>query len=412
MSRSNSLTRGTGAFALAVALGAAPVAMRSDGTAAGPTRPVADTATLVTTLGRDTIALERYRRTPDRLDGDIVLRAPRTVRYHYDIAFRPDGRFARSTVDFTEPGDSGAPHVRTTITLTGDAARVKVDSAGVTKTVERAVSPRVMPELMTGFGSDYGLYISFGMYQAIAATLGPALEVVSDVPVIDPANGGLRTKHLVRRSATDVDVDYFRIAWTHLTIDDRGRIESADASGTTEKTRSVRTAPMDIDSAVAVFEARDRAGHDVGVLSPAASAAGRVGSASIVIRYSSPRLRGRVILGKTVPFGRVWRTGANAATELFTNRPIAIGGKTLAAGTYTLWTIPQADGATLIVNGQYGQWGTNYDSTRDVVRVPMQARRGQPKLQDFTISIGGAGSRGELRMAWDDFVWTVPISGG
>ena len=378
--------------------------------ATGPMTPVPDTAAFVTTLGRDTIALERYQRTPDRLQGDIVLRAPRTFRYHYVIDFRPDGGLARCVLDRTEPGVTSAPRIRTTIVVTSDTARIEVDSSDVEFTSAHAVSPNVMPALMTGFGSDYGLYISFGMYQAIAATLGPTLNVVTDVPVIDAATGELRTKHLVRRNATDVDVDYFRIAWTHLTIDPRGRIESADASGTTEKTHAVRTAPMSIDSTVKLFEARDRAGQSVGVLSPSATATGRLGSASITILYSSPRRRGRVVLGTTVPFGQVWRTGANAATELVVDRPVNIGGKQIAPGTYTLWTIPEANSATLIINGQHGQWGTNYDSTRDVARVPIQVERGQPVQEDFTISISGSGSTGKLRMAWGDFVWTVALS--
>ncbi len=378
-------------------------------TAARPTPATPDTAAFVTTLGRDTVALETYERTPNRLRGDILLDAPRTVRYRYDIAYRSNGRLAKSMIDFSAPGEANGPHIRTTITLDGDTALIHVDSAGVVHTLARAVSPNVMPVLMTGFGSDYGLYISFGLYQAVAATLGSALDVVHDVPVIDPVTGDLRVKHLVRRSATDLDVDYFRIAWTHLHIDARGRIESADASGTTEKTHSVRTGPINMDSATVAFEGRDRAGRSLGELSPPAFTTGRVGSATLAVRYSSPRMRGRVILGKTVPYGQVWRTGANAATELVLTAPVTIGGKTIEAGTYTLWSIPEPNSATLIINRQHGQWGTDYDSTQDLVRIPMKVERGQPVQQDFTISIPGGGDTGQLRMAWDDFVWTVPI---
>ncbi|MGH7669927.1 MAG: DUF2911 domain-containing protein, partial [Gemmatimonadaceae bacterium] len=189
-----------------------------------------------------------------------------------------------------------------------------------------------------------------------------------------------------------------------------GRVERADASRTTEKTHSVRTGPINIDSAVQVFVQRDRAGQTVGQLSPPASAATRVGSTNISIRYNSPRRRGRVILGTTVPFDEVWRTGADAATEVVVNRPVTIGGKKIAAGTYTLWTIPKPDGAILIINGQNGQWGTNYDSSQDVARVPMQVKRGQPVEEDFTIALAGHGSSGSLRLAWGDFVWTVDVS--
>ncbi len=376
-----------------------------------PKAPVADTAWFVTTLGRDTVALEHYVRTPTRLRGEIVLRAPHTVVYHYDVAFRPKGGLRRSTVELTEPGSKSGQRVRTTISVTGDTAVIGVHRSGYPAlTFKRAVSPRVMPGLMTGFGSDFGLYISFGVYQAIAATLAPALHVVRDVPVIDVASGQLRMKHLVRRSPTDIDVDYFGIGWTHLTVDARGRIQSANASGTTEKTRSVRAGPVDIDSEVAAFVRRDREGHSMGELSPPASATARIGSTTVTIQYHSPRKRGRVILGNVVPFNQVWRTGANAATELTVDGPLTIGGTKIPAGTYTLWTIPEPNGATLIINGQHGQWGTDYDSTRDVARVPMRVQRGQPIEQDFTISLSGTGANGELRMAWDRFVWTVALS--
>ena len=376
-----------------------------------PVSPVPDSATIVTTIGQDTVALERYELTPGHLVGDILLRAPRTIRYHYAIDFRRDGGLSRSVLDLSEPGVDDAPHIRTTIAVEGTAARVTVDSSGVSQSATRTVSPSVMPGLMTGFGSDYGLYISFGMYQGIAATLGPERNEVVDVPVIDAANGSLRTKHLVRKSATDVDVDYFRIAWTHLTVDDRGRIERADASGTTEKTHSVRSGPVNIDSAEKVFAQRDRAGASLGQLSPQARATAQLGSARITVRYNSPRRRGRQILGTTIPFGAVWRTGANAATELIVDQPVTIGGRRIPAGTYTLWTIPEGpDRATLIINGQHGQWGTNYDPSQDVARTAMQVKRGQPVQEDFVISLSGSGSTGQLRMAWDDFVWTVPVT--
>jgi Protein of unknown function (DUF2911) len=370
-----------------------------------------DTATLVTTLGQDTIAIESYRTTRAGVRGDLLLRAPRTVLYHYDITLRPDGGLSRSTVDFTRPGDGQAQRIRTTITVRDDSALVDVDSAGIDHSLERPVSRNLRPGLMTGFASDYGLYISLGIYEAIVSKLGSALNVVHEVPVIDVVDGSLRTKQLVRRSTSDVDVDYFGIAWTHLTLDAGGNVERANASGTTEQTQSVRTGAVNIDSATNAFVRRDRAGQSLGQLSPPASAMATVGGATFRIRYNSPRKRGRVILGTTVPFGQVWRTGANAATELIVDRAVAIGGKKIPAGTYTLWTVPTPHGVTLIINGQHGQWGTNYDPTKDIVRVPMHVQRGEPAREDFTISLSGNGSSGELRIAWADFVWSVVLSG-
>ncbi len=370
---------------------------------------VPDTANLITTLGRDTIAWESYRRTATALEGDIVLASPRLIRYHYTVDFDGAGNVSRSVTDLSVPGANIARR-RTTITFHGDSVRVDIDTGGVLSTTRLPIHPGTMPELTTGFGSDYGLYISFGFYQALAAALHAPIGTITPMPVIGAMNGKLATKRLVRRSASDVDVDYFNVAWTHLATDGSGHVTSADASETTEKTHSARIASLDIDSVVKVLEHRQKSPDLAGILSPPDSASAHVGSATIDVHYNSPRKRGRAILGTTVPWNQVWRTGADAATLLSIGGPITVGGKSLPAGVYTLWTIPTPTGATLIVNAQHGQWGTDYDSTQDVIRVPMQVVRGRPVQEGFSIGITTHGKSGELRMVWDDFVWTVALS--
>jgi hypothetical protein len=94
---------------------------------------------------------------------------------------------------------------------------------------------------------------------------------------------------------------------------------------------------------------------------------------SIVIHYNTPSMRGRKIMGGLVPYGKVWRTGANPATTLVTSTPIHIGTLALAAGTYTIYTLPGEQDWLFIVNKQIGQWGTEYHQDQDLGRVPMQA---------------------------------------
>jgi hypothetical protein len=354
--------------------------------------------------------LESFRRTSSRLDGDILLRAPRTIRYHYDVTFRPDGGVSRSVVDLMVPGVDNAPRNRTTISFAGDSARVEVDTGGVQQTFQRAAPHGTSPELMSGFGSDYGLYISLGLYESIFAHVSSPPKDTARIPVISAVGGVPGIKLIVRRSPALIDVDYFKILWTHIAINATGQIEGADATETTEKTRSVRTAPINIDSASKEFVRRDRAGKAFGVASPPDSVRTRVGSVSVAINYSSPRKRGRAILGATVPYDRVWRTGANAATVLAIDHPITIGGHALPAGMYTLWTVPARDGVLLVINSEYGQWGTDHDSAKDLVRLPMTVSRSQVVQENFAITVSSDGSNGELRMRWDDFVWSIPIS--
>ena len=89
--------------------------------------------------------------------------------------------------------------------------------------------------------------------------------------------------------------------------------------------------------------------------------------------YGRPLARGRVLLGNVIPFGEVWRTGANAATQFTTSAAITLDGLKLAPGTYTLWTAPFRDHADLIVNKQFGQWGTDYDQSQDLGTARLHA---------------------------------------
>jgi hypothetical protein len=106
----------------------------------------------------------------------------------------------------------------------------------------------------------------------------------------------------------------------------------------------------------------------------------------------------------------VWRTGANAATQFSTSAPITVAGISVPAGTYTLWTIPRANGADLIINKQSGQWGTEYNRAQDLGRASLKTETLGAPVERFTISIVAADAqRGTLAMEWGPFRWSAPI---
>jgi hypothetical protein len=105
---------------------------------------------------------------------------------------------------------------------------------------------------------------------------------------------------------------------------------------------------------------------------------------SITIDYSRPSMRGRKIMGALVPYGKVWRTGANEATTLTTPIDLNIGGTKVPAGKYTIWTLPSADTWKLIINKQTGQWGTVYDEKQDLARIEMKKPRPTTFFKDCT----------------------------
>jgi hypothetical protein len=130
----------------------------------------------------------------------------------------------------------------------------------------------------------------------------------------------------------------------------------------------------------------------------------------IYIDYGRPSRRGRRIMGGLVPYGRVWRTGANAATTLVTEADLTIGGTRVPRGTYTLYTIPTAEGWTLIVNRQTGQWGTQYDPSRDFVRIPMRVSPLRQPVEQFTIALeAGRAGANTLALAWENTRAAVPF---
>jgi Protein of unknown function (DUF2911) len=128
------------------------------------------------------------------------------------------------------------------------------------------------------------------------------------------------------------------------------------------------------------------------------------------VDYGRPLARGRTLLGNVIPYDRIWRTGANAATQLTTSAPITLAGLSLPAGTYTLWTVPHVRGVDLIVNRQTGQWGTEYGRAHDLGRAPMRSDSMDTPVEQFTISIEPSDAKqGTLAMAWGTFRWTTPI---
>jgi hypothetical protein len=128
----------------------------------------------------------------------------------------------------------------------------------------------------------------------------------------------------------------------------------------------------------------------------------------ITIDYSAPSKRGRVIFGTDdalVPYGQVWRTGANAATTLTTDADLMIGSLHVPAGKYTLYTIPGPKEWTLIVNKQTGQWGTKYDEKQDLGRVKMKVASPLKKpVETFAIGIDKT-----LSFTWDTTKAWIPV---
>jgi hypothetical protein len=127
----------------------------------------------------------------------------------------------------------------------------------------------------------------------------------------------------------------------------------------------------------------------------------------------------RKIWGSLVPYGQIWRTGSDEATLLITQKPLAVGDKTIPAGAYTLWTLPNEDGtAKLAVNKQIGQWGASrgdikeiYDEANDVARIDLKKDATDKPVDQFTMAIEKNPSGGGLlKMMWENTQFSVPFA--
>jgi hypothetical protein len=149
-------------------------------------------------------------------------------------------------------------------------------------------------------------------------------------------------------------------------------------------------------------------------LSPAAQASVTLNGKSVTVDYCAPSLKGRQIGKEIVSYDKVWRTGANTATTLKTEASLRIGGLAVPAGTYTLYTLPSAQGWKLIVNKQTGQWGTVYDEAQDLGRVPMLSGSApNPPVEKFEIRFENTkGNKTELHLVWGTTNVFVPITTG
>jgi len=185
-------------------------------------------------------------------------------------------------------------------------------------------------------------------------------------------------------------------------VDKKGRILGTRPVAGTQKFAITRVDKLDLDALVASYTAREQAGAGVGVLSPRDTVnVTNAGGATIMVDYGRPSKRGRAVYGGIVPYGEVWRTGANAATQFRTDKPLNFGDTVVPAGFYTLWTLPTASGWKLIVNSETGQWGTAHKPDKDLYTLDMKVSSLPQVVERFTISIEPGATGGVLNLDWD-----------
>lgn len=371
-------------------------------TAGAQQRP--DSATFVTRLGADTLVVERLVRTPTSVRAEVVLRVPRTTRTVTTLTLGPDGMARRweSIQRGVEASGqaTGAELRRETVTIDGPTLNLGVVGSA-TETAARGVAApaATLPWI------DYVHW----PYELALVRVAPGGGERVQPMLTGRSTGDFR---ITRTSADSATVTHPFRGTMRVRTDASGRILGLDAGATTRKL-VVERRPWMPDAQLAAlagrWAAQDAAGKPFGDLSGRGETTVQTDGARVTVNFGTPAVRGRAIWGALVPYGQVWRTGANQATHLETDRDLVLGSGSdtlrVPAGRYTLFTIPDANGGTLIVNRQTGQGGTTYDAARDLGRVRLTARPLATAQELFNIAL----DPGMLRVQWADRELVVPM---
>jgi Protein of unknown function (DUF2911) len=145
--------------------------------------------------------------------------------------------------------------------------------------------------------------------------------------------------------------------------------------------------------------------------SPPEKAECKLGGSTVTVDYSSPRANGRKIFGGLVPYGKVWRAGANEATAFVTDTDLTVGGTPVPAGKYTLFTVPEENKWTLVISKKTGEWGIPYPGAgSDLARVDMKVSKLPSAVENFTIAFDQSGSGCTLHMDWETTRASIEIT--
>jgi hypothetical protein len=374
----------------------------------------ADTGAFIITLGQDTIGVERYTRTAERLVDDMVMRerAPVMVR-HLVATLGSDGLITGLEVD-TRPAvaaDVSPTHIAAR--FTAEEAFIDVTSNGRTTTSHVFTPDGALPFI----NFCYALYDQFGVR---AHKLGGSTPAPVSVPVLNFGATAPFNLTVTFPAPDSMTVAFPNDPPTLFKVSGAGRIQGVDGRLTTQKVIVTRLPTLDVQAFAAAF-----GGRPLGQLSPPDSVRAEVAGVTIAITYGRPAMRHRKIFGGIVPWDQVWRTGANFATRFTTSADLVIAGATVPKGTYTLWTLPSQSGWKLIVNKQTlvpcggeactlpsraRMWGTEYSADSDLVRVDVETEPLPRPVEQFTIAVVPQGKGGVIRMDWETTRIVIPFT--
>lgn len=347
----------------------------------------------ITMLGSDTLAIEKFKKTPTGISAQVLLRSPQTNLTSYELTTNNSGGIEelKYYTHTPETGFSEIGILTRSYSKDGDSLHIVtgIDTDDI-KTSTIAYQEGVLPfidmvhwpfELAFNNASKSG---ADSTDQILLTGTRPSVFVVAKID-----SDSMTIRHPFRGVMGS-------------TVDDNGNLITLDASQTTRKLKVKRSHNIDINAIASGFVEADKKGKSFGSLSGAEEKEFNIDGALINISYGTPSRRNRDLFGGIVAFGERWRTGANRATHFSTSKDLMFGELLVLAGDYTLYSIPEKEGGTLIINKQTGQNGTTYNQDRDLGRVEIQVRSKADNTEVFTINIT---DNGLLELIWGNTVY-------
>ncbi len=348
-------------------------------------------AAFVTLLGSDTLAVEQFEKTDTSITANVILRSPETRFSTYFLKWDETGGIQEmARTDYpASTGFAGEGAIAQTVVRDGDSLMVEVLDDENPRSYKAPYQPGVLP------------FIDM-VHWPFEIAFNNAVEAGQDT-VNQPLLTGNRLSNFII-AAIEGDSMTIRHPFRGVmgvNVDESGNLEYLDAGLTTRKLKVHRVNELDMDALTTRF-----ANNPFGQLSGAVSAEFSFKDTDFTVEFGSPQKRGRELFGGIVPYGEVWRTGANRATHFSTSNDLMFGDLEVPAGEYTLFSIPEADGGTLIINSQTGQNGTSYDESRDLGRVPMEVSTKDDITEAFTITVDETDEGGRINLIWGDTIYS------
>jgi hypothetical protein len=348
---------------------------------------------LIYTLGKDTSAIGNYELKGYDFAMTVADLTDSVTVSKLNGTFFPNGELKSAEGSMYKPGLAGDPRILSTYKLWYDSGATFIQIRRGSSVITRKYPVKIM------------VANSLGGYTLVYM---PALLVNF---ALAARRDSLSSHHIVFNSARDFSIrrvsgDDFSIGssvmgFFTLHLDRDGSLRSVDGIGTSWNIRGTVIPPVDMDSVVAVWLKNDRDRPHRPISNALDSVTSAIDGGVVRIRYSRPSMRGRKIFGGVVPYGRFWRTGADAATKLTITRPIYFNGVALPAGEYSLFTLPTEKGWTLMINREADIWGTEYHPENDVLRVPMGVETLDDNVELLTIQVVPADKGGRIEVSWE-----------